>query len=79
MYENNTNTGENISNIIKDVLIITGLPISNLRAQTYDGAANMSGKCKGVYIYTLYIYISMHIYIYIYYYNISYLGCQIEI
>ena len=51
LYEYNRNTGEHIYNIIKDVLIRTGLPLSNLRSKTYDGAANISEKFKGITIY----------------------------
>ena len=40
-------TGAALSMMLKDVLIRLGLPISNLRSQTYDGASNMSGKYKG--------------------------------
>lgn len=37
-------TGLTLSVVIKDVLIRLGLNLCNLRAQTYDGAANMAGK-----------------------------------
>ncbi|PIK41115.1 putative zinc finger MYM-type protein 1-like [Apostichopus japonicus] len=33
--------------MLKDVLIRTQLPLANLRAQTYDGASNMSGEFNG--------------------------------
>ena len=48
MYEDNKNTGENISNIIKNVLIKTGLRLSNLRAHghTYDIINNLDEYCK---------------------------------
>jgi len=36
-------TGGTIANCIKDVLIRLNLSLSDLRGQTYDGAANMSG------------------------------------
>ncbi|XP_053484429.1 zinc finger MYM-type protein 1 isoform X1 [Ictalurus furcatus] len=41
-------TGENIASVAKDVLICLNLPLSQLRGQTYNGAANMSGKMQGV-------------------------------
>ena len=41
-------TGENIANLILSELEHLNLPISKLRGQSYDGAANMSGKCNGV-------------------------------
>lgn len=41
-YECQQTTGESIARIIQDVLLRLGLPITNLRGQTYDGAANMS-------------------------------------
>ena len=41
-------TGETLTNALKDVLIRCMLPISNCRGQSYDGAANMMGKFKGV-------------------------------
>jgi hypothetical protein len=46
-YECQQTTGESIARIIQDVLLRLGLPISNLRGQTYDGAANMSGAYSG--------------------------------
>ena len=39
---------ENIANLIVSELEHLNLPISKLRGQSYDGAANMSGKCNGV-------------------------------
>ena len=36
-------TGDTISKMVFDVLMRPNLPLSGLRAQTYDGAANMSG------------------------------------
>lgn len=32
---------------MKDAMIRLQVPIQHLRAQTYDGASNMSGKYKG--------------------------------
>ena len=40
-------TGKTLSVVVKDVLTRLTLPLEDLRAQTYDGAANMSGKCNG--------------------------------
>ena len=40
-------TTEAIANIVSDVLIRFSLPINNLKAQTYDGAANTLGHFKG--------------------------------
>ena len=40
-------TGDTISNMVFDVLMRLNLPLSGLRAQTYDGAANMSGAYNG--------------------------------
>ena len=47
LYETASTTGEAIANIVCDVLIRFSLPINNLRAQTYDGAANMLKHFKG--------------------------------
>ena len=41
-------TWENIANLILSELEHLNFPISKLRGQSYDGAANMSGKCNGV-------------------------------
>lgn len=40
-------TGECLANVALDVLCRLNLPLSALRGQTYDGAANMSGKYCG--------------------------------
>ena len=40
-------TGDTISKMVFDVLMRLNLPLSGLRAQTYDGAANMSGVYNG--------------------------------
>ncbi len=48
LYETSSTTGEHISKIVSDVLLRLNLPISGLRGQTYDGAANMSGHLSGV-------------------------------
>ena len=41
-------TWENIANLILSELEHLKLLISKLRGQSYDSAANMSGKCNGV-------------------------------
>lgn len=41
-------TGQNLANVAKDVLLRLNLSLGGLRGQTYDGAANMSGKYAGV-------------------------------
>ena len=48
LYQVTSTTGENIASVAKDVLIRLNLPLSQLRGQTYDGAANMSGRMQGV-------------------------------
>ncbi|KAJ1135890.1 hypothetical protein NDU88_002319 [Pleurodeles waltl] len=47
LYQADNTTGTAIATIVKDVLCRHGLSLSNLRAQTYDGAANMAGKYHG--------------------------------
>ena len=37
-----TNTGQTLAAVVTDVLTRLALPIENLRAQTYDDAANMA-------------------------------------
>ena len=41
-------TWENVDNLILFELEHLKLPISKLRGHTYDGAANISGKCNSV-------------------------------
>lgn len=48
LYEVSSTTGENLAVVAVDVLQRMNLPLSGLREQTYDGAANMSGKTGGV-------------------------------
>lgn len=48
LYETSSTTGENLFKLIQDALLRFNLPLKNLRGQCYDGAANMSGKFKGV-------------------------------
>lgn len=47
LYRLHSTTGKAIAEMLVDVLLRTQLPISNLRAQTYDGASNMSGAYSG--------------------------------
>jgi hypothetical protein len=47
LYEATNTTGKALSEIVEDVLMRFNLPMSNLRGQTYDGAANMSGIYSG--------------------------------
>jgi len=47
LYEPPDTSGATIANCIKDVLTRLNLSLSDLRGQTYDGAANMSGKYRG--------------------------------
>jgi hypothetical protein len=47
LYALPSSTGETISKAIQDALIRLQLDIKNLRAQTYDGASNMSGCFSG--------------------------------
>lgn len=48
LYEASSTTGNNLTQMAIDVLLRLNLPLSCLRGQTYDGAANMSGHTKGV-------------------------------
>ena len=47
LYEIPSTTGDILARTLFDVLSRNGLSISNMRAQTYDGAANMSGCLSG--------------------------------
>ncbi|XP_028416128.1 zinc finger MYM-type protein 1-like [Dendronephthya gigantea] len=47
LYEVPSTTGDILARTLFDVLARSGLSISNMRAQTYDGAANMSGCYSG--------------------------------
>ncbi|XP_069482144.1 zinc finger MYM-type protein 1-like [Ambystoma mexicanum] len=47
LYQAEDTSGASIANIVKDVLCRQGLSLAMLRAQTYDGAANMAGKYHG--------------------------------
>ncbi|KAF3840185.1 hypothetical protein F7725_018902 [Dissostichus mawsoni] len=42
LYEVSSTTGKNLAKVATDVLLRLNLPLSCLRGQTYDGAANMS-------------------------------------
>ncbi|XP_041369574.1 zinc finger MYM-type protein 1-like [Gigantopelta aegis] len=47
LYSVSEMTGASLSNMLQDALLRLNLPITHLRAQTYDGASNMSGKYQG--------------------------------
>lgn len=47
LYEPPDTSGKTLSLMVKDVLTRFDLRIENLRAQTYDGAANMVGEYSG--------------------------------
>lgn len=47
LYEVLGTTVEQMANLAIDVLLRLNIPISGLRGQTYDGAANMAGKFSG--------------------------------
>ena len=47
LYETQSTTGAAIADLALDVLRRLDLPLDNLRGQTYDGAANMSGAYNG--------------------------------
>ena len=47
LYETPDTTGATLHSIVKDVLVRCQLDPSKLRAQCFDGAANMSGAFKG--------------------------------
>ena len=44
LYKLESITAESMFNMVEDVLLRMNLPFSKLRGQSYDGAANMSGK-----------------------------------
>ena len=39
---------DQLTQLIKDVLVRLSLPLERCRGQCYDGASNMSGRCSGV-------------------------------
>ena len=47
LYKTSATDGQAIASIVFDVLQRFSLSIDKLRGQTYDGAANMSGKYSG--------------------------------
>ena len=47
LHEMTSTKGEDLANMILDVLKHLDLPLQNLRGQTYDGASNMSGQYNG--------------------------------
>lgn len=48
VYEVSSTTGKDLARVATDVLLRLNLPLSSLRGQSYDGAANMAGGVKGV-------------------------------
>lgn len=48
LYEVSSTTGMDLAQVATDVLLRLNLPLSCLRGQSHDGAANMSGQSKGV-------------------------------
>ena len=48
LYELSGTTGEAIARVAMDVLLRLNIPVTGLRGQTYDGAANMAGVHSGV-------------------------------
>lgn len=48
LYELSGTAGEAIARVAKDVLLWLNIPVTGLRGQTYDGAANMAGIHSGV-------------------------------
>ncbi|KAF3834465.1 hypothetical protein F7725_025669 [Dissostichus mawsoni] len=48
IYQVSSTTGQNIAKVVCDVMTRLQLPLSQLRGQTYDGAANMAGRLQGV-------------------------------
>jgi len=44
LYEVSLTTGEHLAKVVMNVLQHLNLPITGLRGQAYDGAANMAGK-----------------------------------
>lgn len=47
LYSVTDTTGKTLQKVVLDVLLRLGLPLQNLRAITFDGAANMSGAYNG--------------------------------
>ena len=45
-------TEKSLAGVVKDVLLRLNLPMHGSRGQTYDGAANMSGKHAGAQVLT---------------------------
>jgi hypothetical protein len=48
LYEVSSTTGENLCDVLLDVLKRLDLPLARLRSQCYDGASNMSGGFHGL-------------------------------
>lgn len=47
-YKVNRTTSESLVATIKDVLLLTGIPLRNCRGQCYDGTSVMAGSRAGV-------------------------------
>uniref|UniRef100_A0A3B5QLP4 TTF-type domain-containing protein n=1 Tax=Xiphophorus maculatus TaxID=8083 RepID=A0A3B5QLP4_XIPMA len=47
LYDTPSTTGEQMAKLALDMLLRLNLPISGMRGQTYDGAANMAGRFSG--------------------------------
>ena len=47
LYSVSETTGASLSNMLQDALLRLNLPMTHMRAQTYDGVSNMSGKYQG--------------------------------
>ena len=48
LYATERTDAETLTKLIMDSLVRFNLPLSRCRGQCYDGAGNMSGRCKGV-------------------------------
>ena len=48
LYATNGTNADNVTQLIKDVLVRLSLPLECCRVQCYDGAGNMSGRRSGV-------------------------------
>lgn len=47
LYHVKDTSGASLAKMLEDVLVRLQLPLTNLRAQTYDGASNMAGEYNG--------------------------------
>ena len=48
LYATDRTDADNLTQLIKDVLVRLSLPLEHCRGQCYDGASNMSGRRSGV-------------------------------